>query len=103
MTMWFGEGRLIPYGGRVEDGEVRGVARLEEAAIRHAELARGHARHLMHRRLPGEELALAAIDAEHAGECPVAPRVGLAGMRPRTRVKRKRVGADHGVRIGAGQ
>src|SRR5215475_11088944 len=81
MTMWFGEGRLIPHGGRVEDGDVRDVARLEEAAIRHAELARGHARHLMHRRLPGEELALAAIDTEHAGKRPVAPRVRLAGGR----------------------
>src|SRR5215472_15346260 len=102
MAMRIGEGGLVAHGGRVEHGEIRGVARLEEAAIRHAELARRHARHLVHRRLPGEELALAAIDAEHAGKRPVAPRVRLAGVRSRARVQRERVGTDHGVRISAG-
>src|SRR5882724_1997089 len=85
MAMRFGEGRLIAHRLRIEEGEIRGVAGLDEAAGGDAQLARRHTRHLVHRRLPREETALAAVDAEHARERSIASRMRLARMRPGAR------------------
>src|SRR5713101_291250 len=60
-----GKGRLVADGLGVEERQVGGVARLDDAAMLEAELAGGHPGHLVHRRLPREEPLLAAVDAEH--------------------------------------
>src|ERR1700730_10986936 len=66
IAMRLGEGRLVAHRLRVEEREICGVAGLYQAAGRDAELRRGHARHLVHRRLPGKEPLLAAVNSEHA-------------------------------------
>jgi len=93
------ERRLVAHRGRVEEGQVGGPPALHQSAVLQAELGRGHAGHLVDRGLPREQALLAAVDAEHTREGPVAPRVGLAGMRAGARVQRQRVRAHHVVGV----
>src|ERR1700730_968688 len=63
MPVRIGEGRLVAHCLGIEEREVGGMARLDEAAVLQMKLGRGHARDLVHGLLEGEERLLAAIDA----------------------------------------
>src|SRR5688500_9374454 len=79
IAMGVGVRGLVLDGAGVQHGEVGEVAGLHEASLAQADAGGGHAGHLVDGRLQREELAVARVLAEHAGEGAVGARVRLAG------------------------